>query len=71
MRSFRCRSSAQAPPRGALVALIVTWGLVLSGCSSGGSATESNPELRQIDVAAMTATLDDAIEELLVPVRLR
>lgn len=66
MKSFRCRSSDQAP-RGALVALIVTCDLVLSGCSSGGSATESNPELRQIDVAAMTATLDGAIEELLVP----
>lgn len=39
MKSFRCRSSAQAP-RGALVALIVTCGLVLSGCSSGRSGTE-------------------------------
>ncbi|ASR01315.1 serine hydrolase domain-containing protein [Gordonia rubripertincta] len=66
MKSFRCRLPVRTRGRAPLVS-IVACGLVLSGCAFDGSATESNPELKQVDVAAMTATLDDTIEELLVP----
>lgn len=66
MKSFRCRLPVRTRGRAPLVS-IVACGLALSGCAFDGSATESNPELKQVDVAAMTATLDDTIEELLVP----
>ncbi|WP_241549198.1 hypothetical protein [Gordonia alkanivorans] len=66
MKSFRCRPPVRTRGRAPLVS-IVACGLVLSGCSFDGSATESNPELKQVDVAAMTATLDDTIEDSWYP----
>jgi len=65
MKSFSVLSSHERH-RGAL-ALTTASCLVLAACSSDSSASGSDPELKTIDVAAMTATLDEAIEELLVP----